>query len=477
MIWKRPMEASEGVRSCQLFRPECSEDGAMTTASELRMPGFVLVLAGVLFFFIGVMTWLNGPLVAFARIAFSLDDNDAFLIPSVFYAAHFFGALPLAVLADKIGSVRGMSLGLVLMAAGTACFAVSADFLAFGAALGSLFLLALGVTLLGLAINPYVALLGGLGTASRRIAVMGLFNKAAGVVAPLMFGATALRSLGALSASISAAPDSRIRDALRAGFAGQIVAPYVFLAVTLFLLAVVVNVAPLPQLSHPVPLTPAAKGGRIRCGRTLWLGTGCLFLYVGVEAIAGDAIGTYGDRLGLPPDSTKFFSSLTFVAMVAGYCGGMAFIPQVLSQRAYLASVCVLGMCLTVAASFSSGMKSVLFMGGLGFCDAMMWPILYPLAIRGLGERTLQGTAVAVMAVSGGAVLPKLFIWLASFLSFRVSFLTVVLPSYFLIFAYLVFCGRERDDLPVGKASSAARQREPEGGSGQATDVPGTELA
>jgi glucose/galactose transporter len=170
----------------------------------------------------------------------------------------------------------------------------------------------------------------------------------------------------------------------------------------------------------------------------LWLGVLCLFLYVGVEVMAGDAIGTYGQGFHLPLDETKFFTAFTLAAMLLGYLVGLVAIPRFISQERYLGVSAVLGVLFSVAALFTHGYLSVGFVAALGFANAMMWPAIFPLAIRGLGRYTELGSALLIMGIAGGAVVPQIFAHLKNHYDFQAMFCAVMVPCYVYILYYAV---------------------------------------
>ena len=170
----------------------------------------------------------------------------------------------------------------------------------------------------------------------------------------------------------------------------------------------------------------------------MWLGALCIFVYVGVEVMAGDAIGTYGAGFGLPLDQTKFFTSFTLGAMLLGYLAGLVLIPRVVSQERWLAVSAVLGVAFTVGAFATQGIVSVAFVAALGFANAMMWPAIFPLAIQGLGRFTEQGSALLIMGISGGAIIPQLFVHLKESLDFQLVFLLLMVPCYLYILYFAV---------------------------------------
>ncbi|MEH3108320.1 MAG: sugar MFS transporter [Sphingomonas fennica] len=396
------------------------------------------MIVAAMYFVLGFVTWLNGPLIAFVKLAFTLDDVSAFLVPMVFYMSYFFLALPSAWLLRRTGMKRGMAIGLFAMAVGAAIFGQSATMRVFSGALSGLFVIGAGLAVLQTAVNPYVTAIGPIESAARRIAIMGICNKVAGILAPVAIGALVLSGVGSLAAQVGATADPAAREALLDQFAARIHAPYLAMAGLLALLALFILKSPLPDIRtarRGAPAADAAPGRGLTAYPHLMLGVLCLFLYVGVEVLAGDAIGAYGRGFGLPIEATALYTSYTLAAMLIGYLAGVALIPRFVSQERYLGLSAALGILLSFGAWATTGVVSVGFVAALGFANAMMWPAIFPLAIRGLGRHTEAGSALLVMAICGGAVLPQLFAVLKETIPFQLVFLALTAPSY----AYILF--------------------------------------
>ena len=415
---------------------------AVPAASARPNVASSIAIVGVLFFLIGFFTWLNGPLITFVKLAFELSEVGAFLVLMVFYLSYFFLALPASWILRRTGMKKGLSLSLLVMAGGAALFGEFATQRWYPGALGGLFVIGSGLALLQTAINPYISILGPIETAARRIALMGICNKIAGMLAPVLIGTVVLHGIGDLSATVAAA-DEATKAQLLNEFAAKIHAPYLAMAGLLVLLAVAVLFSPLPEIkSSEANATPVAAGAAERRSifqfPHLWLGVLCLFVYVGVEVMAGDAIGTYGHGFDLPLDQTKMFTSLTLGAMLVGYVVGLLLIPKVVSQSRYLTISAVLGVVFCLGAFFTHGYVSVAFVALLGFANAMMWPAIFPLAIRGLGRFTETGSALLVMGIAGGAIIPQLFAVLKQHIDFQLVFLLLMVPCYLYILFYSV---------------------------------------
>lgn len=405
-----------------------------TPASSYWLP---MLIIGVLFFIFGFVTWLNGPLITFSKLAFQVPDTYAFLVPSAFYLSYFFLALPSSAVLKRVGMKRGMALGLFLMAVGAALFSQFAPLRNYAGVLTGLFVIGAGLALLQTAANPYVSILGPIESAARRIAVMGICNKGAGAIAPWVIGALVLHGIDKIDEQVKAAATPATRDAVLNTFAAQARVPYIVMAVILVLLAVWILRSALPELKSEGSNQEAAgtHGGILRVPH-FWLGVVCLFLYVGVEVMAGDAIGTYGQGFGLPLGETAHFTFMTMLAMLIGYALGFFVTPRFVSQERYMAGSAVLGVLLTLGAWLTSGFTSVLLVATLGFANAMMWPAIFPLAIRGLGRRTELGSGFLIMAIAGGAIIPQLFVHLKLHINFQLAFMVLMVPCYLYILFY-----------------------------------------
>jgi glucose/galactose transporter len=172
----------------------------------------------------------------------------------------------------------------------------------------------------------------------------------------------------------------------------------------------------------------------------LLLGVLCIFLYVGAEVMAGDAIGMYGKALGMSLDETKNFTFYTLLAMLVGYVIGIATIPKIISQQTGLKISAISGIIFSICVFLTDGYVAITFIALLGLSNALMWPAIFPLAISGLGKFTKIGSALLVMGIAGGAILPLLYGYLKDVvgLSNGLSFFICMFPCYVYILYYSV---------------------------------------
>jgi glucose/galactose transporter len=401
-----------------------------------------ITIIGALFFIFGFVTWLNGPLITFVKLAFDLDtDAKAFLVTTAFYLSYFFLALPSSWILVRTGMKKGMALGLSVMAAGAVVFGNFATARNYPGALTGLFVMGSGLSLLQTASNPYISIIGPIESAAQRISVMGICNKAAGIISPLVIGSTVLSGVGTIEQQLHNTTDPQVRTTLLTEFAAKIHTPYMIMAGILALLACWIVYSPLPEVSAAEANTSHSGSGAK--GHTsifqfphLWLGVMCLFLYVGVEVMAGDAIGAYGKGFNLPTSQTKYFTAITMTAMLLGYLVGLIAIPRYLTQTQGLTWSAVLGLVFTMLAWLTTGYTSVGFVAALGLANALMWPVIFPLAITGLGRFTERGSALLIMGIAGGAIIPRLFAMLKEQYPFQTVFLAIMAPCYLYILYY-----------------------------------------
>ena len=403
---------------------------------------YAIFIIGVLFFIFGFVTWLNSTLIPFLKLACELEsDTQAFFVTFAFYMAYFFLSIPSSYILSRTGFKRGMALGLGIMALGSLVFIPAANTRSFGLFLGGLFVQGTGLSILQTASNPYISILGPIESAAKRISIMGVCNKIAGMLAPIVLGVLVLKDAEGTKNQLDAVADLVHRNQILDELASKIIMPYIVMAVILVLLAVMIWRSALPEIEQEEEES-TAKTDKTSVFQFphLVLGMLCLFLYVGVEVMAGDAIGTYGQTIGLSLDTTKYFTTFTLFAMLVGYLVGILAIPKYISQQKALAVSAVLGAVFSVGAFMSSGYTAIVFIGLLGLANALMWPAIFPLAIDGLGKFTKIGSALLVMGIAGGAVLPLIYTLLKDhhIFSNQLSFLVVMLPSYIYILYYAV---------------------------------------
>jgi FHS family L-fucose permease-like MFS transporter len=400
-------------------------------------PIFIL---GALFFIFGFVTWLNGTLIPYLKIACELNNFESLLVAFAFYISYFVMALPSSYVLKKTGFRKGMMLGLIVMAIGALIFIPAALTRTYALFLLGLFIIGTGLSVLQTAVNPYVTIVGPIESAAKRISIMGICNKIAGVIAPIALGAVILSDADQLVASLAdMAPE--VKNELLNGLARRVILPYSLMAVVLAGLSMMIYFSPLPEIDPENETDEAADNHSqhktVLSFPNLVLGVIALFLYVGAEVIAGDTIGNFGISQGIAIADAKFFTSYTLVAMVIGYIIGIVAIPKYISQNAALAGSAIIGIIFSVLAIQTTGYTAVLFIALLGLANALMWPAIWPLAINGLGKFTRTGAALLIMAIAGGALLPLGYGYLADLESIGIqNAYWILVPCYLFILFY-----------------------------------------
>ena len=427
---------------------------------------FSISIIGLFFFIFGFVTWLNGILIPFLRTACELNDFEAYFVTFAFYVSYFIMALPSSAVLKKTGFKNGMSLGLWIMAAGALIFIPAAMTRTFGLFLLGLFVEGTGLALLQTAVNPYITIIGPPESAAKRISIMGIANKFAGAIAPIILASIILKDSKVLQEKLVQAVDAATRTTLLDELSGRVIMPYIVMAVILVLLGLFIRVAPLPEVDTDAEDTTSGESNAKKT--SIWqfphllLGVVALFFYVGVEVIAGDTIIRYGQSIGIAMESAKYFTSLTLLSMILGYVLGITLIPKYITQVTALKLCTILGVIFSLGAiltpahlvfsmSFIDIMTfksiqlvlpvTVLFVALLGLANALVWPAMWPLALNGLGRFTKTGSAMLVMAIAGGALIPLSYGKLAVIFSTQSAY-WICVPAY-LIIMYYAFIGHK----------------------------------
>jgi len=371
-----------------------------------------ITIIGVLFFIFGFVTWLNGTLIPYLKIACELNTFQSMFVAFAFYISYFVMALPSSWILKLTGFKKGMMLGLLVMAVGALIFIPAANTRTYGLFLTGLFVIGTGLSILQTASNPYITILGPIESAAKRISIMGISNKVAGFLAPLILGAIILADADTLVKELQGL-DSVAKTVRLDEIASRVVNPYIIMAAILTALALMVRFSPLPEVEMEQNgsgnILPTEDRRNVFMHPNLVLGVVAIFLYVGVEVVAGDTLPMYGQSQGIALSQARSFTSYTLAAMVIGYIIGIISIPKFISQSRALAISAGVGIIFSIVAIFTKGYTSVLFIALLGLANALMWPAIWPLAIHGLGKYTKIGSAMLIMGIAGGALLPLLW--------------------------------------------------------------------
>ena len=405
-----------------------------------KQSSYILSIAiiGALFFIFGFVTWLNGILIPYLKIACELSNYQALFVAFAFYISYFVMALPSSWLLKKTGFKQGMMLGLWVMAIGTLLFVPAALTRTYGLFLTGLFVMGTGLSVLQTASNPYATILGPRESAAKRISILGICNKLAGAIAPVILAYYILHDGDAFVQNLATLSDSA-KSAQLDALAERVIGPYIVMTIVLFLLGIGIRFSPLPEIDtedESESRNNALSGRkRILDFPHLLAGVVALFFYVGAEVIAGDTIIRYGISLGIEISVAKAFTSYTLISMVVGYIIGIILIPKYISQRLALLYSGVAGVLFTLGAVFTQGTTSVFFIAILGLANALVWPAIWPLAIHNLGSFIKTGSALLIMAIAGGALLPLVWGKLADLWGSQQAY-WMLIPSYLIIIYY-----------------------------------------
>jgi len=400
---------------------------------------FSMTVIGALFFVFGFVTWLNSILMPYLELTCNLNKFQASFVPFAFYIAYFVTAIPSSLVLKKTGFSNGMALGLIIMAIGAVLFipaAMSRTYLVF---LLALFIMGIGLSLLQTASNPYVTILGPVESAARRMSIMGICNKLAGIIGVLILANTLFSTTDGLVDQIKAMDMTDPgRELLLQQLSNKVIVPYLIITATLIALVLFVKIAKLPEIQEDEEGSDTASTSRdsIFSYPYLWLGVLAIFFYVGAEVIAIDYLKTYGTSIGLPENVTNMLPAYALVALIIGYLLGIITVPKILSQRMALIIQLLLSIVLVVVALCTSGIVSVIAIICLSFAHAIMWPAIWPLSIHDLGKYTKLGSAFLIMAIAGGAILPLIYGKLSIAFNPQVAYsLLFVCYAYILFFA------------------------------------------
>jgi MFS transporter, FHS family, L-fucose permease len=404
-------------------------------------------IIGMLFFIFGFVSWVNAILIPYFKIAFTLSNFDSYLVAFAFYISYLVMSVPSSYLLKAVGFKKGMMIGFFAMAVGAFIFVPAAMSRTYEIFLLGLFTLGTGLAVLQTAANPYVTILGPKERAAQRISVMGIFNKGAGILAPILFAAVILRvgdneMFQQLETMVPAEKDAALDELIR-----RVIWPYTVVGIVLLALGIFVRFSPLPEIDteHETAEVAEANSGKTSILQFphLMLGALGIFLHVGTQVIAIDTVIAYANSFGIGLMEAKVFPSYTLAFTILGYLIGISLIPKVISQVNVLRICTLLGTVFTLLIIFTSGQVKVLgitsdisiwFVVLLGLANSLVWAGIWPLALDGLGRFTKLGASVMIMGLCGNAIMPLIYGYLADLYDVRFAY-WVLFPCYL----YLVF--------------------------------------
>jgi FHS family L-fucose permease-like MFS transporter len=406
-----------------------------------------IVIIGLLFFIFGFVSWVNAILIPYFKIACELTNFQSYLVAFAFYISYFVISVPASYLLKRSGFKKGMLIGFMAMALGAFIFIPAALTRTYEIFLVGLFTIGTGLSILQTAANPYITVLGPKESAAQRISIMGIFNKGAGILAPIIFAAVILKATDTELFKMLDTMNEVEKDAALDAFIRRVILPYACVGTVLAGLGLFVRYSPLPEInteqeSKEVAAANISKKSILEFPH-LMLGALAIFLHVGTQVIAIDTIIGYADSMNIDLLDAKVFPSYTLFATICGYILGIICIPKYVSQLNALRFCTVLGALLTVLIQVAHG--EVTFLGHaadlsiwmvvlLGFANSLVWAGIWPLALDGLGKFTKVGASIMIMGLCGNAIMPLFYGYLADLYDVRFAY-WVLLPCYL----YLVF--------------------------------------
>ena len=406
-----------------------------------------ILIIGLLFFIFGFVSWVNAILIPYFKIACELTNFKAYLVTFAFYISYFVMSVPSSYLLKKVGFKKGMMVGFWSMALGAFIFVPAALMRTYEVFLIGLFTIGTGLSILQTAANPYITVLGPIDSAAQRISIMGIFNKGAGILAPIIFAAVVLKATDTDLFKALAAMSDHEKNAALDELIRRVIPPYVVVGTVLFLLGLLVRYSPLPEINTEHESADVATANSDKKSifefPHLILGAIGIFLHVGTQVIAIDTIIGYATSMQINLMEAKVFPSYTLFATICGYILGIICIPKFIRQADALRICTGLGTILTLLIIYANGEVtflnhevdiSIWFVVLLGLANSLVWAGMWPLALDGLGRFTKLGASIMIMGLCGNAILPLFYGYFADLYNVRLAY-WVLFPCYL----YLVF--------------------------------------
>jgi len=429
-----------------------TSDTAVSVASLSRRDTTVsIVIIAGMFFIFGFLSWINAILIPYFKIACELTHFQSYLVAFAFYIAYFVMSMPASYLLKAVGFKRGMMIGFFALSLGAFIFVPAAMTRTYAVFLVGLFTIGVGLAILQTAANPYITILGPKERAAQRISIMGICNKFAGILAPLLFAAAVLRPTDqAMFDSLATMSDDMRASALDE-LIRRVIAPYTVVGAVLFLIGIGVRYSPLPEINTEEESAEvhAANHGKTHIFQFphLVLGAVAIFIHVGAQVISIDTIINYAGSMGVSLIDAKVFPSYTLAMAIVGYFMGIAVVPRWISQTNMLRLVTIMGAVFSLLIVFTRGEVvlfghrtdiSIWFVVLLGIPNSLTWAGIWPLAIDGLGRFTKVGASLLIMGLCGNAILPMVYGYFADVAGLREAY-WVLLPCYLYLIYYAMW--------------------------------------
>lgn len=428
-----------------------------TIALSGRETVISLLIIGCLFFIIGSVSWVNAILIPYFKVAFQLNSNQSYFVTLAFYISYFFISVPASYLLKKVGFKKGLMIALWIMAFGALLFVPAADFHVYAVFLAGLFSIGTGLAVLQTAVNPYITILGPKEKAAKRISMMGVCNKLAGILSPLVFAYVILRPTDSDTfRQIPGLPPEQ-RDLILHGLVKRVMIPYAVVGAVLFALGLFIRYSPLPEIdteheSGEVLMSNSGKRTIFQFPQLI-LGAVALFLHLTAQILSIDTIINYAESTGKTLVEAKSLPSITLFMTMVGYLIGIISIPRLFSQLAALRFCAVLGAVLSLLVVLTGGSVtlgipftsfshtldlSIWFLCALGFANSLIWAGIWPLALDGLGRFTKIGASIMIMGLVANALAPSFYSYISAFVGLRAAY-WILFPCFLFIIFYAFY--------------------------------------
>ena len=411
-------------------------------------------MLGALYFVFGLVSWVNSILVPYFKVACELQSEvQGYLANFAFYIAYLVMTIPASALLNRAGFKRGTQIGLWILGLGALLFMPAAYMRTYNIFLVALFTMGTGMAVLQTAANPFVTIIGPIDSAARRMSIMGMCNKFAGILAPVIFAAAVIHpSDKAVMDGIAAGTlTGAAKDAALDRMIMNVIPPYVVLAVFLVAFGIVFYKSSIPDVNpNTLNRNPDVDGEdrkSILSYPYLVLGAIALFCHLGSQAVSVNTIMGYAQGMGLDMLQSKVFPSFTLGCIMLGYLAGVVLIPKYLSQQKALVLCTLTGLVLSSLVVLVSGHvrifgldtdPSIWFLVLLGIPNSLIYAGIWPLAIHDLGRHTSLGSSILVMGLCANAIVPLIYAWLAdSTGSLRLGY-WILVPCFLYMIFYAV---------------------------------------
>lgn len=393
-------------------------------------------MLGCLFFVFGLVSWVNSILVPYFKVACELKTEvQGYLAQFAFYIAYLVMTIPASALLSRVGYKKGAMIGLWILALGAFLFTPAALTRTYNLFLLALFTMGTALAILQTVANPFVTIIGPIESAAKRISIVGICNKAAGILAPIIFSAIVIApnkakmDLIQSGSLVGADKEAALSDLLRG-----VIPPYLVLGVLLIVFGIVFYRSSIQDINPAKASTKEGEGRKsILSYPYLVLGVLALFCHLGTQALSVNTIIGYAGTAGVA--NTTIFPSLTLACTLLGYFLGVILIPKVLSQQTTLKICTSLGLVLSILVMVLKPEYSIWCLVLMGIPNSVIYAGIWPLAIHDLGKWTNLGSAILVMALCGSAIFPLIYASIADASASLHTAYWILIPA----FAYMIF--------------------------------------